>query len=203
MKKDIELIENILTEKSIEWNPIALLAKLEIRYNDLLDKHKFPKGDLSTMRPSEVTHFLKRNAEPQIGKYENITVFEAANRIASDLVLLTGLQVLVKETGATEFRILFGNHHVAHQGDFSLKINGEIFEGEAFSTAPSFFNQKLSSTRSKWKPKDTDKADVLEAKSRFRYILFNSDTLVKQRLKFPKEWAELISRNGITVWHRR
>lgn len=71
----------------------------------------------------EMINFLKRKDETRsikIGGYENIRPFEAANRIAT-----------------TRYK---------GKGDFTIKINGEEYEGEAFNVAPLFLKQKMKKT---------------------------------------------------------
>ncbi len=61
--------------------------------------------------------------------------------------------------------------HKGH-GDFTISLQGEDYEGEAFNVAPSFLKTKLRNTLKKWKdnPKLT-------------HILINEDSLKKQHLQ--------------------
>jgi len=82
------------------------------------------------------------------GPYQNLTFFEISNRIHSDLVLLEAA------------KILFETHHIksiqlkmSNQSGNDLividKDNKEI-KGEAFNTAPSFFQIKMRSELKKF-----------------------------------------------------
>ncbi|KAF2082095.1 hypothetical protein [Flavobacterium sharifuzzamanii] len=116
----------------------------------------------------EMITFLKRKDESnpvKIGVYENISPFEAANRIASDLVILNGLLQLIaanNEIKDAKFTLRLGTTHHVGKGDFTIKIKDEEFEGEAFNAAPSFLKQKMRKTLKKW-----------EGSPRLRYILVN------------------------------
>ncbi|TVZ51522.1 hypothetical protein OD90_0666 [Dokdonia sp. Hel_I_53] len=86
--------------------------------------------------------FAKR-ARITFGPYQDITFYEISNRIYSDLVLL--------ETA----RLLFGKFHVKsvklklsnHAGDDIAVIDkdNKVIIGEAFNTAPTYFQQKMRS----------------------------------------------------------
>jgi hypothetical protein len=78
----------------------------------------------------------------RIGPYEHITPFEAANRIASDLVIINGL-LQMNDTGKIQedsiFIVRLGTRHENGKGDFSILTHETVFEGEAFNVAPSFY----------------------------------------------------------------
>src|SRR5688500_11782503 len=75
------------------------LLELRQEYSKLIAHNPFPKPPLN---PSSIDMimYLKRKASDniiKIGPYENITVFEAANRIASDLVLINGIIQIIED----------------------------------------------------------------------------------------------------------
>lgn len=144
------------------------------RYFNLLEQNPF------TQPPSEGTYFemiryLKRKdiTNPQkIGPYKNITIFEAANRIASDLVIINGIIQLVAkypELLVARFTLRLGILHEKGRGDFTIHLDNHDFEGEAFNVAPSFLKVKLRSTISKWKKS--------ENRDQLMYILVNDEAL--------------------------
>lgn len=143
------------------------LAALKNEYFALLDENKFPIAPLSGGFFEMIDHYKRKNEnEPNaIGPYKNITPFEAANRIASDLVIINGLIQLVhdKKLENALFTLRLGTTHVKDKGDFTIKIGMEEFEGEAFNVAPSFLKTKLQKTKSKWIGKNLS------------YILINND----------------------------
>ena len=127
------------------------LINLKKKYWLALNENPFPdppeKGNAIEM----IKYFKRKqkNSTLKIGPYEGITVFEAANRIASDLVIINGILQLIndgKEEENSRFTIYFGNKHVPNNGDFI--INGK--QGEAFNVASSFYKIKLRTTTKKW-----------------------------------------------------
>ena len=164
MKKVESLLECKLDDISI-----VELKTVKEKYFELLEKHKFPKppadGDFS-----EMIHYFKRKDETNpiaIGPYKNITPFEAANRIASDLVIINGLLQLVdSEPGLVnaKFTLRLGTTYIKNKGDFTIETDVETLEGEAFNVAPSFLKDKLAKTIKKWSQKE-----------KLKYILVNNE----------------------------
>lgn len=90
----------------------------------------------------EMIHYAKRKLAGEqhaIGAYANITVFEAANRIASDLVILKGIKDLLesyfKDDADCRITMHLGTAHVKGEGDFIIHSRGNEFHGEAFNVA--------------------------------------------------------------------
>ena len=75
------------------------------------------------------------------GPYQNLTFFEISNRIYSDLVLFKAAQVLFEEHQIKSIQLKMSNHSGS---DLIVidKDNNKI-KGEAFNTAPSFFQIKM------------------------------------------------------------
>jgi hypothetical protein len=156
-----------LLKSKLESLIVLELEAVKKEYFGLLELNKFPKSPVC-QNFSDMIYYFKRKDEKNpisIGPYKNITPFEAANRIASDLVIINGLLQLVKEKKLENvlFTLRLGTTHVKHKGDFTIKIGMEEFEGEAFNVAPSFLKAKLQKTKSKWKEKELS------------YILINED----------------------------
>lgn len=167
------------------------LLDFKVTYLKLLEDNPFPIPP-SSGSFYEMIKYLKRKDEAlpfKIGAYGNITPFEAANRIASDLVIINGLLQLVekhKELKYAIFTLRLGTTHHLGKGDFTIKLNGEEYEGEAFNVAPSFIKQKMLKTISKWK----DKPEL-------KYILVNEEAFefigksnVDERVFRVKNWHE-------------
>lgn len=109
-------------------------------------------------------HYFKRTKDKgnSIGPYSNITVFEAANRIASDLVIINGVIKLIEqntEPANSTITLRLGNKHVRDKGDFTINKK----EGKAFNVASSFYKVKLRNTNKKWES------------TSLAYILVNAD----------------------------
>lgn len=147
---------------------IVGLQNLKNRYFDLLHKNEFPQNPEKVDFYSMI-NFLKRRDEKNpicIGPYKNISPFEAVIRIASDLVIINGLLQLARnsEFRTARFTLRLGTTHVKDKGDFTITLNGQEMEGEAFNVAPSFLKNKLSKTLTKWKEIGG-----------LKYILINAD----------------------------
>lgn len=167
-------VEFLLT-KSLDNISYDDLKEVKDEYFILLSENKFPVPD----KDSDFYYFIqfykrKNEKEPNIiGPYKNITVFEAANRIASDLVIINGLFQLIEEKPylkEAKFTLRLGTTHVQNKGDFTIHISKDNDqEGEAFNVAPTFLKVKLYKTRKKWE-KDT----------RLRYILINEEAFINE-----------------------
>ncbi len=154
--------------KLIDIDHKVLLEFKEL-YFKLLKDNPFPAPPKSGSVYDNI-NYLKRKEQSQvqkIGPYENCSLFEAANRIASDLVIINGILQLIEanqELKKALFSLQLGTTHQKGKGDFTIKINGEEREGEAFNVAPSFLKQKMSKTKNKWK-----------GNQQLKYILVNAD----------------------------
>ena len=90
---------------------------------------------------------LKRG-EIGSGPWKNVSIFEAANRIMTDLVILFGVKKIIdgefpELKAFTHFDIELGNEN-KNDHDIISRANGKVLIGEAFNVAPSFFNVKKS-----------------------------------------------------------
>lgn len=126
------------------------LLQLKEKYWRLLEMYPFPKAPASGQIP-EMLHYFKRKVQDcnQIGHYKGISVFEAANRIATDLVIINGAVQLAKAEEylkKVKFTLRLGIRHQDRFGDITIGN----YEGEAFNVAPSFLYEKLRKTKSKW-----------------------------------------------------
>lgn len=166
-------------------------ALLEFKdlYFKLLNENPFPAPPKSGSFYDTI-NYLKRKDQSQlqkIGPYENSSIFEAANRIASDLVIIIGLLQLVEanqELKNALFSLRLGTTHHKGKGDFTIKLNGEELEGEAFNVAPSFLKQKMRNTINKW-----------NNNQRLKYILVNAEAFefigvskIDQRVVKVENW---------------
>ena len=77
------------------------------------------------------------------GPYPRVTLFEAANRIMSDLVILHGVGWLLKNKTFPfdSYVVEFGNED-KNGFDVTAEGSGATLVGEAFNVAPSFFRSK-------------------------------------------------------------
>jgi len=107
------------------------------------------------------------------GPYPDVSLFEASNRIFSDIVILFGVYRLLTNPVVGNVRLPFTEYEVAlgvKGGNDLRAISGNRrLVGEAFNVAPSFFQAKKSSTIKKLQL--CEKAD-------YRLIIFNADAVI-------------------------
>ena len=167
-------VKNLLksTTEEIDYQQ---LRELKLEYLKHVCENPFPEPPLNPTT-IDMIRYMKRkdpDAQGRIGPYEHITVFEAANRIASDLVLINGILQLIEEGlehPEQKISLCLGTKHIKEKGDFSIGVK----QGEAFNVASSFYSSKLQKTLNKWNRTglayilvnhdvfDQDKSDALE-----------------------------------------
>ncbi|MBL0049702.1 MAG: hypothetical protein IPP32_16590 [Bacteroidetes bacterium] len=171
VKKGIELMKKVKCLLETDWkeNKLSLqeVEKLLGEYHKQLDQNLFKVP--SKKSNIEVLMHLKRESY-KIGPWENITPFEAANRIGTDLVLLKGVIDILKKDFANNPQVsvklrLGISHFVKDPGDFIIFDKNEKIRGEAFNVAESFLEGKLNKT----------KRNIKDALHDFRYILINGE----------------------------
>jgi hypothetical protein len=98
--------------------------------------------------------FLKTLKRKQLesGPYPGVSLFEAANRIMSDLVILFGVKLLLHKTfdgiSFSEFTVQLGNENDGLH-DLVARLGNHTLHGEAFNVAESFFYLKKRSSLEK------------------------------------------------------
>lgn len=122
---------------------------------------------------------LKRK-RVEIGPYSHVALFEAANRIMSDLVILHGVKCLLDSSTFPfdSYKVELG-HENNNDFDVIASNGSETLVGEAFNVASSFFPTKKNAALKK-----------LRTKSRaptYQVLMFNHDA-VKDAYK-PKPRA--------------
>ena len=114
-----------------------------------------------------------------IGPYPKVTLFEAANRIMTDLVILCGVRWLLKHAvfPFDTYTVEYGNDD--KKGfDLTARANGLMLIGEAFNVAPSFFQMKKSAMLKKLRNSSVT-AD-------FKVVMFNSDAVLPTYVPDPQ-----------------
>jgi hypothetical protein len=115
--------------------------------------------------------FTKLKRERLVGgPYPGVSLFEAANRIMSDLVILGGVSWLLEEGPFpfTSYTVEFGNEN-KNGFDIRAASGSETLVGEAFNVAPSFFQNKRRSALKKLQ--QYGYADT------YRILMFNDDAV--------------------------
>jgi hypothetical protein len=106
------------------------------------------------------------------GPYPDVSLFEASNRILSDIVILFGVQRLLTNPMVGNVRLPFREYEVAlgveGGNDLRATFGGRSLVGEAFNVAQSFFQAKKYSMIKKLRT--GEKVD-------YRLIIFNADAV--------------------------
>ena len=122
---------------------------------------------------------LKRD-QVKVGPYPHVTLFEAANRIMTDLVILYGVKwILSTDVFPFEtYNVEYGNED-SHGFDLRASSDGRQLVGEAYNVAPSFFQLKKTSMLKKLRAPDVA-AD-------FKLLMFNEDAVPEGYKPAPKK----------------
>lgn len=156
--------------------------------------HKLNKGNIESsiklyqsklidiplkIESNNIVDLLKKLKREKIksGPYPNLTVFEASNRIMTDLVILFGVKKLLnnvfKEINFKEYNVEYGNENL-HDNDIEAESNGVKLKGEAFNVAESHFPGKKCKMVNKL-IKDYNGKDVI-------IIIYNEDARKKKEV---------------------
>ena len=124
----------------------------------------------SNMTGTALLQLLKRQPIEKTSYYSEVSYFEAANRIMTDMVILYGVKWLLRN-GSFEFKsytVEFGNENKRTHDIESEKSGSKQLVGEAFNVAPSFFQGKKSKMLNKLRSK-TD--------AEYKFIVVNNDAV--------------------------
>lgn len=162
MKNNLPEIERELTKNNID-------SEIN-KYNALL------KNIPLIFESNNVLTFLMdlKRKKMGTGPYPEISMFEAANRIMTDLTILYGIRELLndKVPGIKYdlYTVEFGNENI-NPHDIMAQNSNNILIGEAFNVSESFFHSKKSSSLKKLKETKEKHTQIL--------LLFNEDSLPK------------------------
>ena len=174
---------------------VKSLKELNEKSNDYftaLLNNNFPEIEADSI-PTYIS-LVKRPLEKQIGIYSGISLFEAINRIASDLILWYGLEYLINDVLTSkerkqigEIKLCLGNKNITGQGDLLICVNGENQNGEVFNAAKSYFGLKLQNTLNKWE------------EGKLHYILCNSDGCPEDLWEKKKKLKEQLEKKNVKL----
>ncbi len=104
------------------------------------------------------------------GPYPDVSLFEAANRIMSDLVILKGVAGLLQNNSFpfSSYTVEFGNEN-ENGFDICASSDSASLVGEAFNVASSFFQTKKGSALKKLRRDG--------ANATYRILMFNDDAV--------------------------
>jgi len=124
---------------------------------------------IASLRGLTLLAALKRD-KVRVGPYPDVTLFEAANRIMTDLVILYGVRWLLKRAAFPfdTYLVEYGNQN---KNGFDLRANERdaCLIGEAFNVASSFFQLKKGDMLKKLR--------TFPANADFTILMFNSDAV--------------------------
>jgi hypothetical protein len=126
---------------------------------------------------------LKRG-KTGLGPYPEVSLFESANRIMTDLVILQGVRWLLAESrfGFDSYTVEYGNQN-NNDYDIAASNQGRTLIGEAFNVAPSFFQGKKAAMLKKLQI--DEKADV-------KLIMFNHDAVKRGYRPTPRAGVHFV-----------
>jgi hypothetical protein len=177
--------ENFLMYEDFE-NPLSYddFITAKEKYFEYLKRNKPEIKSAQTI--FDLIENVKRSPV-EIGPYQNISVFEALNRIGSDLVLLDGTEKLFKDGVVKNkpSKVLLRMSTIKGY-DFEVHFeNQPTIYGEAFNASPSFCNTKMRQAIDKF-IKDGKEAGIVFVNEEV------SDTINKylnnNRLKTPPDF---------------
>jgi hypothetical protein len=168
MEPQIERYSNTLCNSNIDQTLADYVADVE-----------HLGESIASLRGFQLFEALKR-VIVGTGPYPKVTLFETANRIMTDLVILYGVRWLLKHNvfPFDTYVVEYGNDD--EQGfDIRASSDTSTLIGEAFNVAPSFFQKKKGSMLKKLR-QSTARAD-------FKLIMFNHDAV---RMQYVPETRE-------------
>jgi len=153
----------------------ANAGQLITNYLELVEQVGNPVANFKGLR---LIQALKREAV-EAGPYPKVTLFEAANRIMSDLVILYGVRWLL-DNNVFPFGTYTVQYGIDDKNAFDIQAtsDGKKLIGEAFNVAPSFFQTKKTSVLKKLRQRDVS-AD-------YKIIMFNHDAVERSYKPKPK-----------------
>ena len=153
----------------------ANAGQLITKYLELVEQVGNPVANFKNLG---LLKALKREAIGA-GPYPEVTIFEAANRIMSDLVILYGVKWLLDNNvfPFETYTVEYGNEDKLGF-DIQATGDGKKLIGEAFNVAPSFFQIKKTSMLKKLRQTNV-RAD-------YKIIMFNHDAVERSYKPQPK-----------------
>jgi len=138
------------------------------RYLEAVNSMKLPAPQDDVLA---FIHSLKRS-HVRSGPYPDVSLFEASNRILSDLIVLFGVRQLLTQAVVGHVQLPFTEYEVALSveggNDLTAVADGQRLIGEAFNVAPSFFQSKKASMLKRLR---------LDNEADYRLVIFNEDAV--------------------------
>jgi hypothetical protein len=128
------------------------------------------------IRANNIIELMKKLKRDKIGygPYPDVAVFESANRIMTDLVILKGVKLLlngiIKDICFPEYIVEYGNEN-NNEHDITACDGIKKLKCEVFNTAESFFQIKKAKSLNKLRKNKTENEIIL--------IMYNIDAVTK------------------------
>lgn len=135
------------------------------------------------------------------GPYSDVSLFEGANRIMTDLVILHGVKWMLNNNEIFPFNkytVEYGNED-RNENDIESSAGNNRLSGEAFNVARSFFQGKKSAMLRKLRK--------IENQTNYKVILVNSDAIKSnyspKRLREGEYFVfiDIVSGKGTLIGH--
>ena len=127
-----------------------------------------------SIQSDSILNFLTeiKREKLNLGPYPSVTLFEAANRIMTDLIILYGVKKLlsgaIKNIKFDKYIVELGNENNNKNDISAINGNDELI-GEVFNVAKSFFQTKKSTALKKMRKGKKEKTKIL--------LIYNSDAV--------------------------
>jgi hypothetical protein len=158
-----------------------------------VDELEFPELHTDKLRFIDI---VKRR--PLVGgPYPGVSLFEASNRIFSDITALLAIYRLLADPVIADIRLPFSEYDVAlgvEGGEDIIADDGQQrLVGEVFNVARTFFQQKKGTMLKKLR-KNTD--------ANFRLLIFNADAVRNPNEYFRKSSSDMLYL-PVNIWEYR
>lgn len=158
-----------------------------------VDELEFPELHADKLRFIEI---VKRRPLSG-GPYPGVSLFEASNRIFSDITALFGIHRLLADPVINRIRLPFMEYDVAlgveGGDDISARNGQQSLVGEVFNVAPTFFQAKKAAMLKKLR---------LNTEADFRLVIFNADAVSKPNDYFEKSELSMLYLT-VNIWEYR
>ena len=178
------MVDNILKKNVLGKKNITKIIKA---YEILIEEMEKPISELIEKKKSinikELLKSIKRDPI-NVGPYKNVSLFEAANRIMTDLVILYGINDLLsnkyEKIEFSKYTVQYGNSNT-NSFDIIAKNYDSILIGEAFNVSPSYFKTKRNKSINKLNKGDkitiNGKEIIVKERKIIKILIYNSDAI--------------------------
>lgn len=167
----------------IELEPTLTSNNVEAEVKKYTEQIQFLGASVGTLNGIALFTALKRS-QIGVGPYPDVSLFEAANRIMTDLVILYGVRWLLHNRvfPFSSYAVEYG-HGNENQFDITAHDRDQTLIGEAFNVAPSFFQGKKAAMLKKMRTHGQ--------KATHSMVMFNADAVHERYLPSPSSHGQV------------